>query len=329
MPGASTGVPTHNKVMWESSGGQGSLPDGISHQPTFRSRFQPSTPHLSILPEEAGHPRRCADPRPCVAPGRRFLLALDGRKTLQLGKRAPFKFQGLPLPLEPRLQPLESQGPPAGRGGSGGGTVRPPASPVSTDRRLSWTEPLWLRAEPRAPWLCARPAGRSMEEGPRHYPNLAPPGPGADSELGGRAPGLTTETLGRQRLGNRAARTQVPDQGRRPGWKAGPLGPCERSGLFKALGGAIAVDSFDHKKFFQMVGLKKKSPEDVKKVFHILDKDKSGFIEEEELGFILKGFSPDARDLSVKETKTLLAAGDKDGDGKIGADEFSTLVAES
>ena len=71
----------------------------------------------------------------------------------------PFKFQGLPLPLEPWLQPLESQGPPAGRGGSGGGTVRPPASPVSTDRRLRWTEPLWLRAEPRAPWLCARPAG--------------------------------------------------------------------------------------------------------------------------------------------------------------------------
>lgn len=45
-----------------------------------------------------------------------------------------------------------------------------------------------------------------------------------------------------------------------------------------------AAESFDHKKFFQMVGLKKKSPDDVKKVFHILDKDKSGFIEEEELG---------------------------------------------
>ncbi|XP_029811651.1 parvalbumin alpha [Suricata suricatta] len=97
----------------------------------------------------------------------------------------------------------------------------------------------------------------------------------------------------------------------------------------KAVGAFTAVDSFDHKKFFQMVGLKKKSPDDVKKVFHILDKDKSGFIEEDELGFILKGFSPDARDLSAKETKTLMAAGDKDGDGKIGVDEFSSLVAES
>uniref|UniRef100_A0A8C4MIJ6 Parvalbumin n=1 Tax=Equus asinus TaxID=9793 RepID=A0A8C4MIJ6_EQUAS len=88
----------------------------------------------------------------------------------------------------------------------------------------------------------------------------------------------------------------------------------------KAVGAFTAAESFDHKKFFQMVGLKKKSPDDVKKVFHILDKDKSGFIEEEELGFILKGFLPDARDLTTKETKMLLAAGDKDGDGKIGAD---------
>lgn len=45
----------------------------------------------------------------------------------------------------------------------------------------------------------------------------------------------------------------------------------------------IAAESFNYKKFFEMVGLKKKSPEDVKKVFHILDKDRSGFIEEEEL----------------------------------------------
>lgn len=120
---------------------------------------RPGPCRSSILPEEAGHPRRCADPRPCVAPGRRFLLALDGRKTLQLGTRAPFKFQRLPLPLEPWLQSLGSQGPPAGRGGSGGRTVRPPASPARTAPRRGWTEPRWLHAEPRAPWLCARPAG--------------------------------------------------------------------------------------------------------------------------------------------------------------------------
>lgn len=45
----------------------------------------------------------------------------------------------------------------------------------------------------------------------------------------------------------------------------------------------VAADSFNYKQFFEMVGLKKKGPEDVKKVFHILDKDRSGFIEEDEL----------------------------------------------
>lgn len=43
------------------------------------------------------------------------------------------------------------------------------------------------------------------------------------------------------------------------------------------------ADSFDYKKFFDMVGLKAKSSDDVKKVFTVLDADNSGFIEEEEL----------------------------------------------
>ncbi|KAJ7330137.1 hypothetical protein JRQ81_016311 [Phrynocephalus forsythii] len=97
----------------------------------------------------------------------------------------------------------------------------------------------------------------------------------------------------------------------------------------KAVGAFAATDSFNHKKFFDLVGLKKKSHEEVKKVFQILDKDQSGYIEEDELKFVLKGFTPDGRDLSDKETKAFLAAGDKDGDGKIGIDEFATLVAES
>lgn len=58
------------------------------------------------------------------------------------------------------------------------------------------------------------------------------------------------------------------------------------SGFSKQFSGfspPTAAESFNYKKFFEMVGLKKKSPEDVKKVFHILDKDRSGFIEEDEL----------------------------------------------
>ncbi|XP_038612644.1 parvalbumin alpha [Tachyglossus aculeatus] len=97
----------------------------------------------------------------------------------------------------------------------------------------------------------------------------------------------------------------------------------------KAVGAFSAAESFNHKKFFEMVGLKNKSKDELQKVFHILDQDKSGYIEEDELTLILQSFIAGARDLSDKETKTLLAAGDKDGDGKIGVEEFTTLVAES
>lgn len=47
---------------------------------------------------------------------------------------------------------------------------------------------------------------------------------------------------------------------------------------------SLAPDSFNHKKFFELCGLKSKSKDDVIKVFHILDKDESGFIEKDELG---------------------------------------------
>ncbi|XP_056143507.1 parvalbumin 6 [Lampris incognitus] len=96
----------------------------------------------------------------------------------------------------------------------------------------------------------------------------------------------------------------------------------------KALDAFAAADSFDHKKFFEMVGLKAKSTEDVKKAFLVLDADNSGFIEEEELKFVLKGFATNGRDLTDKETKSFLKAADKDGDGKIGVEEFTTLVKE-
>ncbi|XP_037112861.1 parvalbumin 8 [Syngnathus acus] len=87
-----------------------------------------------------------------------------------------------------------------------------------------------------------------------------------------------------------------------------------------------APESFCPKKFFQVCGLAKKSPQDVKKVFGILDNDGSGYIEEEELKFFLQRFSPAARVLTEKETKSFLSAADDDNDGRIGVDEFQAMV---
>ncbi|XP_028306530.1 parvalbumin-7-like isoform X2 [Gouania willdenowi] len=88
------------------------------------------------------------------------------------------------------------------------------------------------------------------------------------------------------------------------------------------------AETFSHRKFFELVGMTAMSAENVKKVFQVLDVDGSGFIEEGELKFVLKGFSKDGRDLTDEETKVFLTAADKDGDGKIGIDEFAALVHE-
>ncbi|XP_064806526.1 parvalbumin-2-like isoform X1 [Oncorhynchus masou masou] len=93
-----------------------------------------------------------------------------------------------------------------------------------------------------------------------------------------------------------------------------------------ALQHCAAADSFNHKEFFAKVGLSGKSTEDLKKAFYFVDQDKSGFIEEDELKLFLQTFSAGARALTDKETKVFLAAGDADGDGMIGVDEFTTLV---
>lgn len=45
----------------------------------------------------------------------------------------------------------------------------------------------------------------------------------------------------------------------------------------------FVAEVFDPKKFFEMIGMKAMSAENVKKVFKVLDVDGSGFIEEEEL----------------------------------------------
>jgi len=93
-----------------------------------------------------------------------------------------------------------------------------------------------------------------------------------------------------------------------------------------ALAGCTAADSFNYKAFFKTSGLAAKSVDDVKKAFFVIDQDRSGFIEEEELKLFLQNFSAGARALTDAETKAFLAAGDVDGDGMIGCDEFAAMV---
>ncbi|XP_070618012.1 parvalbumin, thymic CPV3-like [Erythrolamprus reginae] len=98
------------------------------------------------------------------------------------------------------------------------------------------------------------------------------------------------------------------------------------SDIAAALQDCQAPDSFNYRKFFQLIGLSKKSASQIKDIFQILDRNQSGFIEEEELKYFLQRFQPGARFLTATEIEKFMAAGDHDGDGKVGADEFREMV---
>ncbi|KAF1470763.1 Parvalbumin beta, partial [Pygoscelis antarcticus] len=101
-----------------------------------------------------------------------------------------------------------------------------------------------------------------------------------------------------------------------------------------------AADSFDYKTFFVKVGLNFKSKDQLTKVFRILDQDSSSFIEDDELNteyvslicsltfntLFLQNFSASARAVTDADNKAFLAAGDSDGDGKIGVDGKTAFI---
>ncbi|KAF7705230.1 hypothetical protein HF521_020516, partial [Silurus meridionalis] len=82
-----------------------------------------------------------------------------------------------------------------------------------------------------------------------------------------------------------------------------------------AINACKAKDSFNPKTFFAMLGLSKKSSSEIKQIFKMLDQDKSGFIEQDELQIFLQNFSQGARTLTATEIKAFLVAGDMDRDG--------------
>uniref|UniRef100_A0A8C8BLC0 Parvalbumin n=1 Tax=Otus sunia TaxID=257818 RepID=A0A8C8BLC0_9STRI len=86
--------------------------------------------------------------------------------------------------------------------------------------------------------------------------------------------------------------------------------------------GTGAAHSFDYKTIFVKVGLNSKSKDQLTKAFGILDQDRSDFTEEDELKLNSKA-------LTDAETKAFLAAGDSDGDSKIGVDGKTAFVKQS
>uniref|UniRef100_A0A8C8VJ24 Parvalbumin n=1 Tax=Pelusios castaneus TaxID=367368 RepID=A0A8C8VJ24_9SAUR len=91
--------------------------------------------------------------------------------------------------------------------------------------------------------------------------------------------------------------------------------------------------AFNYSKFFEYMQQFQTSSEredHVRKAFQLLDKDNSGFIEWNEIKYILSTIPSTlpAIPLSDEEAEAIIQAADADGDGRINFQEFSDLLAK-
>ncbi|XP_071763782.1 parvalbumin-like EF-hand-containing protein [Centroberyx gerrardi] len=89
--------------------------------------------------------------------------------------------------------------------------------------------------------------------------------------------------------------------------------------------------NFNYSKFLEYMRQFKTSEqreEAIKKAFQMLDKDGSGYIEWNEIKYILSTVpnSTHSMPLSDEEAEAMIQAGDADGDGRIDYSEFSNMV---
>ncbi|KAJ8377642.1 hypothetical protein AAFF_G00254870 [Aldrovandia affinis] len=91
--------------------------------------------------------------------------------------------------------------------------------------------------------------------------------------------------------------------------------------------------NFNYTKFFEYMRQFKTSDQQedvIKKAFTVLDKDGSGYIEWNEIKYILSTVPSSAPivPLSDEEAEAMIQAADTDGDGRIDYKEFSDLVKQ-
>ncbi|XP_036610035.1 parvalbumin-like EF-hand-containing protein [Trichosurus vulpecula] len=89
--------------------------------------------------------------------------------------------------------------------------------------------------------------------------------------------------------------------------------------------------SFNYHRFFeymQKFQTSSQQEEIIRKSFQMLDKDKSGFIEWNEIKYILSTIpsTVPAAPLTDEEAEAMIQAADTDGDGRIDFEEFSDMV---